>query len=147
MSPGIELAGMYRWRTAGLVLVFLWFAIGGIAHFTATDTFVRIVPPWVPHPRVAVQLSGVLELLGAAGLILARTRRAAGIGLLLLVLAVTPANVFMLQHAHDWPNVPSWALVARLPLQLALLALIAWCTGAHPWGARTDLARLGARAP
>ncbi|MDQ6684483.1 MAG: hypothetical protein M3Z16_05085, partial [Pseudomonadota bacterium] len=45
-----------------------------------------------------------------------------------LTLAVTPANVSMLQHADAFPNVPYWALVARLPLQLALLALIVWST-------------------
>lgn len=59
---------------------------------------------------------------------MAASRRAAGWGLIALTIAVTPANVFMLQHAADFPDVPYWALIARLPLQVALLALIAWCT-------------------
>ena len=117
-------------RRAGLAVVFLWFAIGGVAHFVATDAFAAIVPPWVPHPRAAVLASGALELAGAAGLLHARTRRAAGLGLFLLTIAVTPANVYMLQRAELFESVPRWALVARLPLQLALLALIAWSTGA-----------------
>lgn len=118
-----------RWKLAALVFVFLWFAIGGVAHFVAVEAEMRIVPPWIPWPRAAVLVSGVFELLGAAGLLWRPTRRAAGIGLFLLTLAVTPANVYMLQQAALFPAVPYWALVLRLPLQVVLLALIAWSTG------------------
>jgi uncharacterized membrane protein len=75
-----------------------------------------------------VYVSGLCELLGAAGLLLRRSRRAAGWGLFALTIAVTPANIYMLQRHEDF-NVPYWALVLRLPLQLALLGLIAWSTG------------------
>ncbi|MGJ7528768.1 DoxX family protein [Variovorax sp. GB1P17] len=123
---------MNRWRVAGLVFIFLWFAIGGVAHFVATDIEMRIVPPWIPWPRETVWVSGVFELLGAAGLLWRSTRRAAGIGLFLLTLAVTPANVYMLQRAELFASVPYWALVLRLPVQVALLALIAWSTMLTP---------------
>ena len=119
---------MSRWRLAGLVFVFLWFAIGGAAHFAFTETEMRIVPPYVPWPRAAVWVSGVAEWLGAAGLLWRPSRRAAGIGLILLTLAETPAHVYMLQQPELFPSVPYGALVARLPLQVALLALIAWST-------------------
>lgn len=113
------------WRArAALAVVFLWFAVGGAAHFLFTEAQMRIVPPWVPWPRAAVLATGVLELLGAAGLLLRPTRRAAAWGLFALTLAVTPANVYMLQQASAFPAVPVWALVLRLPLQLALLAVI-----------------------
>ena len=117
-----------RWRVAGLVFVFLWFALGGIAHFVATEAEMRIVPPYIPWPRAAVLVSGVFELLGAAGLLWRPTRRAVGIGLILLTLAVTPAHFYMLQRPELFPSVPYWALVVRLPVQVALLALIAWST-------------------
>ena len=119
---------MTRRKRAGLAIVFLWFFLGGIAHFALTATEMRIVPPWVPWPREAVLVSGVFELLGAAGLLWLPTRRAAGWGLIALTLAVTPAHFYMLQRPDLFPSVPYWALVARLPLQVALLALIAWCT-------------------
>ena len=115
-------------RKAGLAIVFAWFLIGGIAHFALTANEIRIVPPWVPWPRAAVLLSGVFELLGAAGLLWRPTRRAAGWGLFALTLAVTPAHFYMLQRPELFPSVPYWALLARLPLQVALLALIVWCT-------------------
>ena len=126
---GTPSAPLSRWHIAALAFVFLWFAIGGVAHFVYAEAQMRIVPPWIPWPRAAVLVSGVFELLGAAGLLWCPTRRAAGIGLCLLTLAVTPANVYMLQQAADYPAVPHWALVARLPLQVVLLALIAWSTG------------------
>ncbi len=117
-------------RRAGLAIVFLWFLVGGIAHFALTDTEMRIVPPWMPWPRAAVLVSGVFELLGAAGLLWRPTRRAAGIGLFVLTIAVTPAHFYMLQRPDLFPAVPHWALLLRLPIQIALLALIAWSTAA-----------------
>jgi uncharacterized membrane protein len=118
---------MSKWQITGLGFVFLWFFVGGIMHFVATDAEAGIVPPLIPWPVAAVLVSGVFEILGAIGILLPRTRRAAGIGLFLLTLAVTPANVYMLQHAVEYP-VPLWLLWLRLPLQLALLALIWWST-------------------
>jgi uncharacterized membrane protein len=114
-------------KRTGIAVVFLWFAIGGVAHFAATDLEMRIVPPLLPWPRAVVWVSGVCELLGALGLLLRSTRRAAGWGLFALTIAVTPANVYMLQHAELF-GVPYWLLVLRLPLQAALLILIAWST-------------------
>jgi len=118
---------MSRWRLAGLGFVFLWFLIGGIAHFVFTDVEMRIVPPWMPWPRAAVLISGVFELFGAVGLLWPRSRRAAGWGLFLLTIAVTPAHIYMLQRPELF-DVPYWMLVARLPVQVALLALILWST-------------------
>jgi len=128
---------MSRWRVAGIAFVFLWFAIGGVAHFVATEAEMRIVPPYIPWPRAAVLVSGVFELLGAAGLLWRPTRRAAGIGLFLLTLAVTPAHFYMLQRPELFASVPYWALVVRLPVQVALLALIAWSTSVWPWPKNT----------
>jgi uncharacterized membrane protein len=119
---------MSQGRRAGLTFVFVWFLIGGIAHFALTDTEMRIVPPWFPWPRAAVLVSGAFELLGAAGLLWPLTRRAAGCGLIALTLAVTPAHFYMLQQPELFPSVPFWALIARLPLQVALLALSWWST-------------------
>ena len=115
------------YKRIGLTVVFLWFLLGGVAHFSITEAEMSIVPPYCPWPRAAVLISGVFELLGALGIVIPITRRAAGIGLFLLTIAVTPANVYMLQHAELF-NVPRWALIARLPFQVALLALILWST-------------------
>jgi len=115
-------------RRLGLGFVFLWFFIGGLAHFFFTELEMSIVPPWVPWPREAVLLTGALQLLGALGVVWRPTRRAAGWGLFALTLGVTPANVYMLQRADLFPQIPYWVLVARLPLQHVDVALIAWST-------------------
>ncbi|MDQ6618474.1 MAG: hypothetical protein M3Z31_02035 [Pseudomonadota bacterium] len=108
-----------------MAVVFLWFFLGGIAHFVAVNAETRVVPPYIPYPRAAVLISGVFELLGAVGLLWRPTRRAAAVGLFALTVAVTPVHVYMLQRPELF-QVPYWALIGRLPLQLALLALIAW---------------------
>jgi uncharacterized membrane protein len=123
-----------RAQRIGIAIVFLWFLIGGIAHFTALNLEMSIVPPYIPWPRAAVLVSGVFELLGAAGLLYPPTRRAAGWGLFALTLAVTPVHLYMLQRPELF-SVPYWALVLRLPLQAALLMLILWST--RPRVART----------
>jgi uncharacterized membrane protein len=123
-----------RAQRIGIAIVFLWFLIGGIAHFTALNPEMSIVPPYIPWPRAAVLVSGVFELLGAAGLLYPPTRRAAGWGLFALTLAVTPVHLYMLQRPELF-SVPYWALVLRLPLQAALLMLILWST--RPRVART----------
>lgn len=123
---------MPRLRTAALAFVFLWFFLGGVAHFVFTDAEMRIVPPAIPWPRAAVYVSGALELAGALGILWRPTRRAAGWGLAALTLAVTPANVFMLQQAARFPDVPHWLLVARLPMQAVLLVLIVWSAARPP---------------
>jgi len=109
------------------MFVFLWFLIGGIAHFVAAETEVRLVPPYIPWPGAAVAVSGVFELLGAGGLLFSATRRAAGMGLFALTILVTPVHVYMLQQPELFA-IPYWMLVLRLPIQGALLALIAWST-------------------
>jgi uncharacterized membrane protein len=115
-------------KILALAFVFLWFFIGGIAHFAFTELEMKIVPPWLPAHRELVLISGVFELIGAIGILFTRTRRIAGWGLILLTVAVTPANIFMLQNASQFPEVSYWALVARLPLQLLLLLCIWWAT-------------------
>ena len=126
-----------RARSFGVAFVFLWFLVGGIAHFAATEMEMRMVPPVIPWPREAVLLSGVLELAGALALLWRPTRRAAGIGLFLLTIAVTPVHVYMLQRPDLFPAIPPWALWLRLPVQAALLWLILWST----WPKRQQVGR------
>jgi len=115
-------------RYAGLAIVFLWFFGGGIAHFTETDFFVSIVPPWVPYPLEVVYLSGVIEIVLALMILWPAIRPAAGWGLILLTLAVTPANVHMWLNPEQFPDVSETALTVRLVVQVFLLMLIWWST-------------------
>jgi uncharacterized membrane protein len=112
--------------------VFVWFFAGGLGHFLLTDFFLRIVPPYIPWPQLAVYVSGALELLGAAGVLVKRTRALAGAGLILLTLCVTPANVYMWMHAELFPAFSPSLLAGRLVLQLLLIGCIWWSTRPEP---------------
>ncbi len=123
MPSYLNPAAMQRLRKVCLGITLLWFVVGGIAHFLATDFFVRITPPWVPAPRAVVLWSGVLELLLAACLLSRRLRPWVGWALIAVILAVSLANVHMWQHPELFPEAPRWVYSARLILQLGLL----WC--------------------
>ncbi|WP_239495212.1 DoxX family protein [Salinicola halophilus] len=127
-----------RWRLAAIAFVILWFGLGGIAHFVFTDALVAIVPSGLPWRREAVWITGAFELLGAVGLLLPRKRPLAGIGLILLTICVTPANVTMWLHAERYAAIPEWLLLARLPFQLVLLAFITFAAGLAPSRHRAD---------
>ena len=94
----------------------------GLLHFTASHFFVVIMPPYLPYHLQLVYLSGACEILGAVGVLMPLTRRIAGAGLVMLTIAVFPANVHMAMNPEQFSEFPKWALYARLPLQ----ALIAW---------------------
>lgn len=101
----------------------------GVLHFTAPDGFVRIVPAWLPAPLILVWASGFFEILGGAGLLVPRVRRAASIGLVALYVAVFPANVNMAIHhisLDGVTQVPVPLLWLRLPLQALLIWLVLW---------------------
>lgn len=115
-------------RYAGLSVVFLWFFAGGIAHFTSTDFFVAIVPPWVPYALPVVYISGVVEITLALLIVWPVTRPLAGWGLILLTLAVTPANIHMWLNPDQFPEVSEAALSIRLVVQVLLLLVIWWST-------------------
>lgn len=112
-----------RWVLAG-AMVFI-----GIGHFVAPEPFVRIVPDWLPAPLWLVWISGFFEVLGGLGLLVERTRKWAGIGLIALYLAVFPANIYMategIQLDPDNP-MPEWIAWARLPFQLLFIAWAWW---------------------
>ncbi|MGH8530569.1 MAG: DoxX family protein [Nevskiales bacterium] len=126
---------MSIYRKIGLGIVFAWFFFGGIGHFLMTDFFVSIVPPYVPYPRAAVYLSAVFELLGAFGVLIAATRQWAGWGLILLTLAVTPANVHMWLHPEQFSQYHPELFGLRLAIQAVLLICIWWSTRPPPTAA------------
>ena len=101
----------------------VFFMGAGVMHFVSPEAYVAIVPPYLPWPRGLVAVSGAAEVAGGLGLLLRPTRRAAGVGLVLLLVAVLPANIQMLAH-YRHRGVGGFAellLWLRLPLQTALI--------------------------
>ena len=108
----------------------LLFVSAGIAHFFLTPVLARIVPPFLPSHRLLVYISGVAEISGAIGLLVPALRCRAGWGLVLLLIAVFPANLYMAIDRVQVTSTPApqWLLWARLPLQGLLIWWILWIT-------------------
>lgn len=104
------------WTAAIAVGLAALFVLTGIAHFAPPmrRDLIAIVPPRLPWPALLVTITGALELIGAAGLLAPATRMAAAGCLLLLMLAMFPANV----HAAGMPHPPK-SMTTKLSLRTA----------------------------
>jgi uncharacterized membrane protein len=120
-----------RWAysPAGVAILFIG---AGILHFARPAPYAGIVPYMIPHPLLLVYVSGLAELAGGIGVLFPQTRTLAGRGLVLLLIAVFPANVQMLVSARA-ANAPLWfeaILWFRLPVQGLLIAWV-WRATLH----------------
>lgn len=113
-------------------LMGLFYLVAGITHFTNPGFFRQIVPPVLPAPGLLVALSGLAEIVLGLGVMVPATRRVAAWGVIALLVAVFPANVYQALHNPTLVDPPAWmgqpsqtALYVRLPLQL-LLVWWAW---------------------
>ena len=106
----------------------------------------RITPPWVPQPALVVALTGIAELLGAAGLLIPRLRVAAGWALAAYAVCVYPANI---QHAVNFMTSGAglgWAYHGpRLLFQPVIVWWCLWASTAIDWPFRRSQA--AARVP
>ena len=124
-------------RTVLRLVMAVFFLGGFVLHMTAVDALVAITPDWVPFPRAVALITGWLELAGAIGLLLPRTRRAAGIALALYILAVWPANIHQAVAHIVVPPIPDswWYHGPRLALQPVLVWWALFCAGLIDWPA------------
>jgi uncharacterized membrane protein len=113
-------------RTGLRWLAALLFVGAGLNHFRNPIFFRNIVPPRFPDPALLVAISGVCEIAGGVGLLIRPLRTAAGWGLIALLVAVFPANLYMAVHPERIAglHVAQWILWLRLPLQLVLIAWV-----------------------
>lgn len=109
-----------------LLIIALFFLIGGIAHFFFTDFFVMAMPDYLGYHKELVLISGIFELLGAIGILIPKTRFLAGCGLIALIVAVYPANINMALHPERYPDIPAMFLYIRLPLQFLFVWFVWW---------------------
>lgn len=106
------------------------YVAAGTLHFIKPEPYLRIMPPYIPWHVFMVRASGICEIIGGLGLLVARTRRAAAWGLVALLIAVFPANLYMATNpleggAASIAPVIRWG---RLPLQPLLVWWLLWCT-------------------
>ena len=115
-----------KWLRALTAILFL---VTGALHFVNTDLYLKIMPPYIPWHPAMVYVSGVAEMAGGIGLLAPTLRRAAGWGLVALLIAVFPANVYMAMDRIQVTAqpIPQALLWARLPLQAVLIWLVMYC--------------------
>jgi uncharacterized membrane protein len=106
----------------------------GLNHFRNPLFYQRIVPPAFPAPRWLVAISGMAEIAGGIGLLIGPVRRWAGWGLIALLIAVFPANLYMAMEPGKFADMrlPTWALWARLPLQGVFIVWVWFVAIAEP---------------
>lgn len=109
-----------------ILIVSLFFLIGGVAHFVVPEFFIQSMPDYLAYHWPLVIISGTFELLGALGVLLKKSRVLAAYGLMALCFAVFPANINMALHAELFPEFPAYILYLRLPLQGLIIGFIFW---------------------
>ena len=102
-------------------LMILLYMGAGINHFISAAFYTDIMPPWIPWHLQIVYISGVAEFILGILLIPNKTRRFAAWGIILLLIAVFPANIQMLLNRLHDHHPHTWVAVARLPLQGVLI--------------------------
>jgi uncharacterized membrane protein len=103
-------------------LLAAFFVGSGVNHFVMPRAYERILPPSLrDQAKEIVAVSGVAEIVGGLAVLPSRTRRLAGPGLVALLAAIFPANLYMARAPERFRKLPRWALYARLPLQPVMM--------------------------
>ena len=116
------------WKSAFPYAFAVMLCFTAAAHFDRRRNDLQaMVPRWVIDPALVVFITGILELAGAAGLLLRFTRPLAVVGLVLLLLCMFPANV---KAAHEHLTIGGkhvTPLAARALIQAVFILLLIWC--------------------
>jgi len=122
LQAGATWSGALRYAMAAM------FIFTAVSHFhprTRPD-LVRMVPPIFPMPGLLVTLTGIVELIGALGLLIAPLVPLAAVMLSGLLIVMFPANIYASVHNLTINGRPATPLALRLPLQLFWIGALWW---------------------
>ena len=132
----VGLLGVRRlssWKEAGLLAVAIMFLFTGSTHFSAMKyDYAAMLPGFLPMKVSIIHLTGALQILGALGLLVPRTRRLAGISLALLLVAMFPGNVYAAVNDVPFRGEPPTPLWLRAPMQLFFIGMVLWTSTKRP---------------
>ena len=111
-----------------LIVMGIFYISVGISHFTSPIWYVKIVPPYLPYKLELVYISGLFEILFGGMLFFRKTRFLAGWGLILLLIAVYPANIYLAQTNGAALGISPLIAWGRLPFQFVFIGLAYWHT-------------------
>jgi len=110
-------------------IIAIAFMAAGLLHFIKPGFYIHIMPEYIPYHKLMVYISGIAEILGGAGVLIPSSRSIAAWGLILLLLAIFPANIDMSLQAikhQGWRSFYALATLLRLPLQFVLMYWVYW---------------------
>lgn len=117
-------------KTLVRLLISLAFVGSGVLHFLKPDSYTKIVPSYLPTPKTLVYISGVFEILGGIGLVVPKSRQFSAQGLIALLVAVFPANIYQATAKVQMDELKLMNKrgyhVVRLPMQPLLIWLVLW---------------------
>ena len=109
-----------------LIVMGVFYISIGVSHFTSPIWYVKIVPPYLSYKLELVYISGLFEILFGGMLFFKKTRFLAGWGLILLLIAVYPANIYLAQTNGAAMNTTPLIAWGRLPVQFIFVGLAYW---------------------
>jgi uncharacterized membrane protein len=125
---------MKIFRKAALWLIIMFYFIAGIKHFTNPEPYLTIIPPYLPYPETLSYLAGFFEIAFALLLFPVKTRKYAGWGIILMLIALMPCHIYMIQKANispfllgNWTITPLIAWI-RIPFQFVFILWAFWCS-------------------
>jgi uncharacterized membrane protein len=123
----LGVTALATWQDSARYALVVMLLLTGVAHFNKMKyDLTRMVPRMFPQPLLIIYITGLLEFLGAAGLLLPKFRHTAGICLIALLIAMFPANVKAAREKLPLHGKPATALWLRLPMQLFFMRLLWW---------------------
>ncbi len=108
-------------KKTGLYIMAGLYIVAGVNHFISPFIYVAIIPHWLSQPLLLVYISGVFELMCGSLLLLKPATKIAAWGIILLLIAVFPANIQMTINYYNTHNPYLWLAILRLPLQFVLI--------------------------
>jgi uncharacterized membrane protein len=104
-----------------LYIMALLYILAGFNHFRNPKMYIRIVPSYFSNPNLINKLSGFAEIILGIGLLIPALTKMSAWGIILLLIAIFPANLNMYVNEKASFGLPKWFLLLRLPLQLAFI--------------------------
>lgn len=109
---------IYPWH---LYLMAAIYGFAGLMHFIRPKTYLRIMPRYLPNPKLLVSLSGIAEIMLGVGLCFPSTKNAAISGIIAMLIVFLLVHFYMLSGKKAGAGIPQWILILRIPLQFVLI--------------------------
>jgi uncharacterized membrane protein len=108
-------------KKISLYLMIIFYLVAGLNHFIHPEFYLKIMPPWIPYHKMLISIRGICEILFALLLVFPLTRRTGAVCIILLLVAIFPANIQMTQNYLHENNPFLWLAIIRLPFQILLI--------------------------